>query len=109
MNMLNYLRTFQQQWGEPDARYQAIEQLIEFLLKQVQADELQPRMEAQRLVQLFQNYSIDIDNKYRYQYSIFSAIQHVTDNTTPLLSPEQIIFNMAVVGELEKKLKTDQI
>jgi hypothetical protein len=109
MNLFNYLREYQQQWGEPDARYQAIEQLIDHLLKQVQVDEIQPKMEAQRLVQLFQNYSIDIDNKARYQYSIFSAIQHVTDNTTPLLSPEQIIFNMAVVAELERKLKTENI
>lgn len=105
MNLFNYLREYQKQWGEPDQRYQTIENLIDDLYKTILVDEIQPRLEAQRLVQLFMNHYIDIDQSAKYQYAVFAAIQHVTDNTTPLLSPDQIVFNMSVVSELEKKIK----
>ncbi len=36
-----------------------------------------PEILASKLIQHFQNYSIDIPNHKRYEYAIFSSLQHL--------------------------------
>lgn len=62
-----------------------------------------PQREAMRLINHFtlSGYIQDLkSSEYMVGFAKFAAIQHLTEITTPDLTPEEIIFNFKVVKEI---------
>lgn len=62
-----------------------------------------PKSEAMRLVNKFTLYGFIRDaatSDLMIMFAKFAAQQHITEITTPEMTPEQIVFNMSVVSAI---------
>ena len=62
-----------------------------------------PKSEAMRLVNKFTLYGFIRDeatSDLMVMFAKFAAQQHITEITTPEMTPEQIVFNMSVVSAI---------
>lgn len=62
-----------------------------------------PKNEAMRLVNKFTMFGFinsEATSDSMVGFAKFAAIQHLTEITTPKLTPEEIIFNFTVVNEI---------
>jgi hypothetical protein len=60
-------------------------------------------LEATRLIQYFQCYSIKVGNLTRQQYAKFSALQHINLIVNPKMEIEELVFWMEVATQINKR------
>jgi len=103
--MIQEIIKLRDSYDEQHPKYWAIHEVLDLVNKSFPVDESQPRLAAIRLIEIFTCYAIDMDHKARRQYAIFSAQQHINEMTTPNMDMEDIVFNLAVAGELSSREK----
>ena len=101
--MIDQIIKLRDQYDPQHPKYWVFNEVIEYMQDLTPTNPESANLEAIRLIEQFMCYAIDIPNSQRRQYAIFSALQHINAITSPDMPMEDIVFNIAVAGEIEKR------
>jgi len=109
MNIVNLIKQIQSEYSVEHPKYFVFDEVLNAISKRYKEDpDRDPEILASKLIQSFQNYSIDIPNHKRYEYAIFSSLQHLNLIVNHKMELEDINYYLQVMDQISKRQGDNQ-
>jgi hypothetical protein len=104
MNLIDLIKRKQSEYSPAHPKFFVFDEILcEVYKKSCEDQQTDPELLASKLIQQFQSYAIDIPNQKRYEYAIFSAMQHINLIINYQMEIETINYYLCVLDQIKKR------